>query len=142
METEVAWGPLPSSGQSCLPTQPSVGGGSCAGDGWGLRERRREAQTEPAPEAGLGWRDWEMQLGRNGAGGRGSLVLGTWVLTGSERSLSWELLQHRLPVRPWPRGSFRPSWTWLKPEATPQLCPPSAPPCPTPMGHRELSPLT
>lgn len=25
METEVAWGPLPSSGQSCLPIQPSVG---------------------------------------------------------------------------------------------------------------------
>lgn len=43
-------------------------GGGCAGDGWGLGERRGEAQTEPAPEAGLGWRDWEMELGKNGAG--------------------------------------------------------------------------
>lgn len=141
METEVAWGPLPSSGQSCLPIQPSVGEEAVQemdGDsGRGEVRLRRSPPQKQGWAGGTGRCSWE-ETGQ----GRGSLVLGTWVLTGSERSLSWELLQHSLPVRPWPRGSFRPSWTWLKPEATPQLCPPPTPPRPTPMGHGELSPLT
>lgn len=109
--------------------------GDCAGAGGGLGGGERLGWGQPRSRgghvrAGEAWPDWEMQLERNRAGP----WWGNWVLAGSERSPSWGRPHHGLTVRPWPSGSFCPSWTWFKSQATPQPFPPPTPFRPSPSG--------